>query len=139
MQRVLFRLGATAVKHACNRTSGTVYRASVATMRPQVFCTPSRLFSKTVYIQVKETSDPNTLEFIANQKITEKAVDFDSAKAARKSPLGKMLFQVVGVSAVTIGTESVTVTKSTTENWGLLKGELASSISEFLESGEAAV
>lgn len=75
-------------------------------------------------ISLEFTPNPNTLKYVTNRTLLERgAANFSSQNAAERSPLAKRLFSVLGVSAVMIGKNFVTVTKGAEGDWeGLNRG-----------------
>lgn len=77
-----------------------------------------------IEISLEFTPNPNTLKYVVNRTLLEKgAANFPSKEKAEHSPLAKKLFGVLGVAAVMIGRNFVTVTKGAEGDWeGLNRG-----------------
>jgi Fe-S cluster biogenesis protein NfuA len=66
-------------------------------------------------------------------------MNFSNARESMRSPLAKKLFQIDGVTGVFFGRDFVTVTKSETFDWEVLKPEVYAKIMDFYASGEPVV
>ncbi len=75
-----------------------------------------------LYISLEFTPNPNTLKYAVNREfLPSGAIQFSSrAKAHGQSKLAEQLFDVSGVSAVMIGKDFVTVTKTEDGDWDLV-------------------
>lgn len=90
-----------------------------------------------MFIQTESTPNPATLKFLPGQAVLERGtVDFPTADAAGSSPLAQRIFAVPGVSAVFLGSDFVTVTKSETEEWDYVKPAVLGAVMEHYQSGE---
>jgi hypothetical protein len=67
------------------------------------------------------------------------SINFSSAREAMRSPLAKRLFAIDGVTSVFFSAEYVTVTKTDTHEWGVLKPEIFAAVMDFYASGDAVV
>ena len=94
-----------------------------------------------MFIQTEPTPNPATLKFLPGREVSPEAtLDFtDPEEAARLSPLARRIFDVGGVVGVHLGSDFVSVTKSETEDWYLLKPAVLGAIMEHYLSGEPAV
>ena len=64
------------------------------------------------------TPNPNTIKFLLNVTFLESgSIDFQDAGKAELSPLPKALFEIDGVSGVMIGTNFVSITKTSEAGW----------------------
>lgn len=93
-----------------------------------------------MFIQTEATPNPATLKFIpGTQVLPGGARDFrDKASAQEASPLAARLFDVEGVSGVFLGSDFISVTKSSGE-WQHLKPALLGAIMEHYLSGAPVV
>jgi Fe-S cluster biogenesis protein NfuA len=100
-----------------------------------------------MFIQTEETPNPATLKFLPGRSVVlQGTADFDSAAAAERSPLATRLFGADGVVRVFLGSDFITITKTDTKDWSVLKPALLGIIMEhfttnqpvLLEAGEAA-
>ncbi len=90
-----------------------------------------------MFIQTEDTPNPNTLKFMPGIVVLEKnTADFSSAKAASKSNLAKLLFDIDGVKRVFFGSDFISVTKSEELDWDVLKPPILTAIMEHFASGK---
>src|SRR5690606_29063112 len=74
-----------------------------------------------MFIQVEATNDPAQLRFLPGRPVFEAGpLEFGDRQAASASPLAARLFEVDGVSALTLGPDTITITKKSGE-WQYLK------------------
>ena len=95
-----------------------------------------------VYVSLEFTPNPNTLKYSVNRTLlkTRTAANFGRAQdAADKSPLATKLFKVAGISAVMIGKDFVTVTKTEEGDWDVVHKNTSSIIEEHLTKNELVV
>jgi len=93
-----------------------------------------------LFIQTEQTPNPSTLKFLPGRVVMEKGtLDFASADGAGTSPLAKRLFAVEGVERVFLGSDFVTVTKSSDKDWQIMKPSILGGIMEHYTSGEPVV
>ena len=87
-----------------------------------------------MYIQTEETPNPNSLKFLPGKEVLKdkygKSLFFESKDDAKNSPLAQKLFDNVGVKAVFLGPDFITVTKDDNEDWFVLKPGILGSIME---------
>ena len=89
-----------------------------------------------MFIQTEETPNPATLKFLPGKILLEKGtLEFKSPEEATKNSLASKLFSDVNVKGVFIGKDFLTVTKSESVEWEILKPTLLSSILEYFSSG----
>jgi Fe-S cluster biogenesis protein NfuA len=93
-----------------------------------------------MFIQTEATPNPATLKFIPGQQVLESGTrDFrDPQSAQDASPLAARLFEIEGVSGVFLGSDFISVTKSSGE-WQHMKPALLGAIMEHYLSGVPAV
>ena len=93
-----------------------------------------------MFIQTEDTPNPNTLKFMPGIVVLEKnTADFSSAKAASKSNLAKLLFDIDGVKRVFFGSDFISVTKSEELDWDVLKPPILTAIMEHFASGKSII
>lgn len=72
----------------------------------------------TIELQAMPTPNPNTIKFLLNVTFLESgSIDFQDADKAESSPLPKALFEISGIRGVMIGTNFVSITKSSEAGW----------------------
>src|SRR5205809_664195 len=77
---------------------------------------PVTVWSPTMFIQTEATPNPATMKFLPGRQVmSEGVLDIPSAQEAAKSPLAEQLFAIPGVSGVFLGSDFITVSKSTGE------------------------
>lgn len=92
-----------------------------------------------MFIQTEATPNPETLKFLPGETVLSNGTaEYRDEAAATASPLALRLFQVEGVEGVFLGTDFVSVTKSSTVAWQHIKPALLGAIMEHFMSGEAA-
>ena len=90
-----------------------------------------------MFIQTEDTPNPEALKFLPGRIVMESgSSEFTSMDDARKSPLALRLFQIQGVQGVFFGSEFITVTKSESLDWGVLKPSILAAIMDFYLSHE---
>jgi Fe-S cluster biogenesis protein NfuA len=90
-----------------------------------------------MFIQTEETPNPATLKFLPGREVVASgSVDFATREGAGRSPLADRLFKVEGVQRVFLGQDFVTVTKSDTKDWSVMKPALLGVIMEHFVSGQ---
>lgn len=83
------------------------------------------------------TPNPHTLKFVVDRLILDYgSVDFSSPDKGDTSPLVKALFQIDGVVAVLVGTNFVSVTKSSQVDWTTLAAPVTDCLSRQLDAGD---
>ncbi|MGE0616722.1 MAG: NifU family protein [Bacteriovoracia bacterium] len=94
-----------------------------------------------VYVSLEFTPNPNTLKYSVNrQLLSQGAANFTrKADAEARSPLANQLFDIEGISAVMIGKDFVTVTKSEAGDWDHVHKHTSKLIEDYLSSGAPAV
>jgi Fe-S cluster biogenesis protein NfuA len=91
-----------------------------------------------MYIQTETTPNPQTLKFLPDRTVIENGTRFyTSSKMAEDSPLALSLFEVVGVNAVFLGSDFITITKDANFDWSLLKPDLLTRIMDFFVAGHS--
>ena len=93
-----------------------------------------------MFIQTESTPNPQTLKFLPDRAVmTNGATAFytDKEGAAKESPLAESLFaSVKGVNAIFLGSDFITVTKSESVEWNVLKPALLSAIMDHFVAGK---
>eukprot|EP00756_Hemistasia_phaeocysticola_P041798 Hpha_TRINITY_DN16934_c0_g1::TRINITY_DN16934_c0_g1_i1::g.53265::m.53265 len=91
-------------------------------------------------VHMEQTPNPDSMKFLPEDDSITLApegvtLDFASERAAEKSPLAKVLFEVEGVKSVFIGPNWLTVSKYQDLEWDELEGPVIGKIREFLATG----
>ena len=89
-----------------------------------------------MFIQTEETPNPSTLKFLPGKILLENGtLEFKSPEEATENSLASKLFADENVKGVFIGKDFLTVTKSESVDWEILKPTLLSIILEYFSSG----
>lgn len=92
-----------------------------------------------MFIQTEATADPASLKFLPGRQVmAQGTLQISDRKAAARSPLAVRLFDIDGVTALSFGTDSITITKSDGD-WQHLKPALLGVIMEHFMSGAPVV
>jgi metal-sulfur cluster biosynthetic enzyme len=92
-----------------------------------------------MFIQTEATADPASLKFLPGRQVLRQGMlDIRNRADAVQSPLATRLFSVRGVTALSLGTDSITITKNSGD-WQHLKPALLGAIMEHFMSGEPVV
>ena len=90
-----------------------------------------------MFIQTEATPNPLTLKFIPGIPVMETGTAFfTTVEDAKISPLAVELFRTNGVNAVFLGSDFITITRSTAENWETLKPQLLTAIMDHFVAGK---
>lgn len=93
-----------------------------------------------MFIQTEETPNPATLKFLPGSEVLGTGTaDFPDRDGADRSPLAQRLFGVAEVTAVFLGSDFITVTKSPDADWQVLKPAVLGAIMEHFTSGDPAL
>jgi len=93
-----------------------------------------------MFIQTEPTPNPNTLKFLPGRDVMGNVTaSFGSFEESKRSPLAHRLFNLGGVEAVFLGSDFISVTKSESVDWPVLKPALLGAIMDHYTSGEALV
>ncbi len=88
-----------------------------------------------MFIQTEVTPDPARLKFLPGREVlAEGVLNLPDKTHAAASPLAERLFAIPEISAVFLGSDSITVTKAS-GNWQLLKPTVLGAIMEHFLSG----
>jgi len=98
---------------------------------------PPRVPARSMFIQVQDTPNPDSLKFIPGVDVLGKGNtrDFPTQMAAMSSPLAKLLFRIEGVRSVFFGGDFVTISKQEDAEWRVLKPEIFAIIMDFFATG----
>jgi Fe-S cluster biogenesis protein NfuA len=89
-----------------------------------------------MFIQTENTPNPNTMKFLPGQDVlADKTAFFTDAENAKASPLASALFVLADIRAVFFGSDFVTVTKTESASWDVLKPQILTTVMEHYQSG----
>ena len=89
-----------------------------------------------MFIQTENTPNPNTMKFLPGQDVlADKTAFFTDAENAKASPLASALFVLADIRAVFFGSDFITVTKTESANWDVLKPQILTTVMEHYQSG----
>lgn len=89
-----------------------------------------------MFIQTETTPNPNTLKFLPGQDVLgDKTAFFTDAENASESPLASALFVLKDIRAVFFGGDFITVTKTESASWDILKPQILTTVMEHYQSG----
>ena len=90
-----------------------------------------------MFIQTEHTPNPQTLKFLPGKVVMEEGTAFfQNDQEATNSPFAKRLFGVEGVEGVFFGSDFITITKTQTVDWQVMKPLVLGSIMDHYNSGE---
>ena len=90
-----------------------------------------------MFIQTESTPNPATLKFLPGESVLgQGTADFPDAGSAQKSPLGRRIFAVDGVTGVFLGSDFVTVTKASDVEWDHIKPAILGAVMDHFQSGQ---
>ncbi len=90
-----------------------------------------------MFIQTESTPNPATLKFLPGETVLGRGTaDLPDAQAAQKSPLGRRIFAVPGVTGVFLGSDFVTVTKGADVEWDHIKPAILGAVMDHFQSGD---
>ena len=89
-----------------------------------------------MFIQTENTPNPNTMKFLPGQDVLgDKTAFFTDSENAKTSPLASALFVLADIRAVFFGSDFITVTKTESANWDVLKPQILTTVMEHYQSG----
>jgi Fe-S cluster biogenesis protein NfuA len=90
-----------------------------------------------MFIQTESTPNPATLKFLPGETVLGRGTaDLPDAEQAAKSPLGRRIFAVPGVTGVFLGSDFVTVTKGADVEWDHIKPAILGAVMDHFQSGD---
>ena len=93
-----------------------------------------------MFIQTEETPNPATLKFLPGRVVMERGTaDFDSVDKTERSPLAQSLFRIEGIARVFLGSDFITVTKTDTKDWSVLKPQILGLIMEHFSTNRPVI
>ena len=93
-----------------------------------------------MFIQTEQTPNPQTLKFLPGRVVMEEGTAFfQNIKESSNSPFAKRLFGIEGVEGVFFGSDFITITKSSTLDWEVMKPLVLGSIMDHFNSNEETI
>lgn len=94
--------------------------------------------TRNLFIQTMETPNEQALKFLPSMQIMKEneTREFLSGRQAANSPLALKLFSIDGIKSIMFGSNFITIEKTSDDlHWSLLKPEIFSVLTEFLNNG----
>ena len=89
-----------------------------------------------MFIQTETTPNPASLKFLPGRVVMERGTaDFRSVEEANSSLLAQNLFKIEGVEGVFFGSDFISITKSESFDWQIVKPSILGAIADHYESG----
>ena len=93
-----------------------------------------------MFIQTEQTPNPQTLKFLPGKVVMDDGTAFfQNIEETSNSPFAKRLFDVDGVEGVFFGSDFITITKSQSIDWQVMKPLILGSIMDHYNSGEETI
>ena len=93
-----------------------------------------------MFIQTEHTPNPQTLKFLPGKVVMEKGTAFfQNVEEGFQSPFAKRLFEIDGVDGVFFGSDFITITKTQSIDWQVMKPLILSSIIDHYNSGDKTI
>ena len=91
-----------------------------------------------MFIQTEDTANPEIVKFLPGRGITgSRTLNFaDAGQAAEVSPLAARLFAIDGVGAVSLGAETISITKHGAADWAVLRPSVLRAIMEHFTADD---
>lgn len=91
-----------------------------------------------MFIQTEPASQDNALKFLPGRDVLGdgREIDFINSEAAERSPLAARLFQLDAITAVTLGSDYLMVTKTGDVDWQIIKPAVFGIIMEHFLAGK---
>ncbi len=91
-------------------------------------------------VKIAPTSSKNIIKFVTNSFLTQaESYEFSNIEEAQKSPIAQKLFYFPFVKTVYISQNFIAIEKYTIVEWEDVQEEVASTISDYLASGQAII
>ena len=120
--------------HSSSSSSSSKLLLSTPYKRPT---SPSLHFTRSLFIQTAETPNDHALKFLPSLQILgeNETREFLSGREAHSSPLAVRLFSIDGIKSIMFGSNFITIEKLPQYEWALLKPEIFSILTEYLNQG----
>jgi len=132
------RSGAHSAPRAAQQRALLSFAALRQPARPLAPRAVAGVVRRTMFIQVQDTPNPNTMMFRPGVDVMGegKTAVFESARDGMRSPLARSLFQIEGCEGVFFGAEFISVTKGEESQWDVLKPMVFEAVMDFYASGQ---
>ena len=89
-----------------------------------------------MFIQTEFTPNPASLKFLPGVAVmTSGTANFTAPEQSSRSPLASRLFAIDGVEGVFLGYDFITVTKTPSQEWDVMKPQILAAIMDHFTSG----
>jgi Fe-S cluster biogenesis protein NfuA len=89
-----------------------------------------------MFIQTEFTPNPASLKFLPGVAVmTSGTANFTTPEQSSRSPLASRLFTIDGVEGVFLGYDFITVTKTPSQQWDVMKPQVLAAIMDHFTSG----
>ena len=93
-----------------------------------------------MFIQTEYTPNPQTLKFLPGKVVMKDGTAFfQNVEEGSNSPFAKRLFQLDGVEGVFFGSDFITITKSQSIEWQIMKPLILGTIMDHYNSGDETI
>ena len=93
-----------------------------------------------MFIQTEQTPNPQTLKFLPGKVVMDDGTAFfQNIEESSNSPFAKRLFDVDGVEGVFFGSDFITITKTQSIDWQVMKPLILGSIMDHYNSGDETI
>jgi Fe-S cluster biogenesis protein NfuA len=93
-----------------------------------------------MFIQTESISNPEQMKFIPDRVVLSSGTaTFPDAASSERSPLAQRLFEIEGVTGVTLNSDSITLSKSADMDWQVLKSFALNAIMVHFTANEPVV
>ena len=93
-----------------------------------------------MFIQTEQTPNPQTLKFLPGKVVMDEGTAFyQNIDEAGDSPFARRLFSIEGVSGVFFGSDFITITKSDSYEWQVMKPSVLGGIIDHFNSEDKTV
>ena len=93
-----------------------------------------------MFIQTEQTPNPQTLKFLPGKVVMDNGTAFfQNLQEADNSPFAKRLFDIEGVDGVFFGSDFITITKTQSIDWQVMKPLILGSIMDHYNSGKETI
>ena len=93
-----------------------------------------------MFIQTEQTPNPQTLKFLPGKVVMKDGTAFfQNVDEGSNSPFAKRLFQLDGVEGVFFGSDFITITKSQSIEWQIMKPLILGAIMDHYNSGDETI